>query len=488
MQFKIGSETVEIQFDDPKDFDAVATALIANGVVDKALSEHAASFYFRAWERDGDIDQKTLDKVLGIALDDGVEAAEQYMIENNFDVNPSDYYRHCEGREKTEKFLKAFFEAFEEANGIEEGYPDSEDFRNAVLEEVGPVVEDKMCDTDKSKPSDFFGSRDEVKVAFIQGYGTRGYLDDIYSSHASNTCQSDTVKPDRDLMLQFKLLNISPVEFVEWYKEKRGHDLSNPELGEGVSDYERAQYLENAQAWRFVCAVYKGEDVSEMEIPDWLEYGSRAAQTADVVRSCRDLDRPSAVSIETLEQILDNSSYGGVGTWYGRVSAREVMEGGFEKSFVATGGQIGIHDFINGSGYVSSVENDVLIDLRDGKLVQEDRFSYGPESVYGFTRKATDTDTKPTTPPSCVRYNEDQWRTVESGENGLHIRIDRVGGAAERGHVFHLSSVNAQNVQEGPMSDYELCGTLEEVKVFAADALKEFTAEHTATALPAPGM
>ncbi|MCV9963673.1 hypothetical protein OIU34_17370 [Pararhizobium sp. BT-229] len=469
MQFTIGKSTVNMEFPDSKDNNAVASAFLANPDVAAAVKEHAASFYFQAWDRDGDLDQSTINTVIGIALDKGTDAAADYMIENDFDVNPSDYFRACDGEKSTTKLIENFLSTFASENGIEEDSEDWNAFCEAVLERVTEKVEEQLSDTDKSSPADFFKRGDQVRISFIQGYETRGYIEDIFSAHADNTCQTDTVKPDRNLMLQFKLLNISPVEFVEYYKEKRGHDLANPTFGEGVSDYHRRQFLENAQAWRFACDVYNGVDVSESEIPDWLDYGSRAQEMAEVIRSCRDLDRPSAVSLETLETILDNATYGGVGTWYGRVSAKEIMQGQFENSFVATGGQIGVHDFINGSGYLTDVENDVLIDLRDGKLIGDARFRNNPESVYGFTRRALDGDTKGATLTDWVRHKDGGWRSCEKSEDGLYAEISLVGDVNGERKNFSIVYKNGDNQSQGDTFDFS--GTLDAAKAYTRQLL-----------------
>lgn len=474
MQFTIGKSTVTMEFPDSKDHSAVATAFLANPDVDAALKEHAASFYFSAWDRDGDVDQSTINTVIGIALDRGADAAADYMIENNFDTNPSEYFRACDGVQSTTKFIENFLSTFASENDIEEDTEEWDSFRETVIEQVTETVEEQMSETDKSIPADFFKRGDEARVSFIQGYGTRGYIDDIVSGYADNTCQSDTVNPDRNLMLQFKLLNISPVEFVEYYKEKRGHDLANPTFGEGVSDYRRRQFLENAQAWRFACDVYNGVDVSEAEIPDWLDYGTRAREMAEVIRSGRDLDRPSAVSLDTLETILDNATYGGVGTWYGRVSAKEIMQGQFENSFVATGGQIGVHDFINGSGYVTTVEADVLIDLRDGKLVSDSSYRYNPESVYGFTRRALDGDTKGVTLTDWVRYKEGGWRSCEKSEDGLYAEISLVADVDGERKNFSISYKDGDNHTRGDA--FTFIGTLAAAKDYAKSFLVYTTA------------
>lgn len=477
MQFTIGKSTVTMEFSNSKDYAAVASAFLADPTVAAALKDHAASFYFRSWDRDGDVDQQTIDKVVGIALDQGVPAAVDYMIENDFDINPSEYFRACEGRKTTTSFISGFINAFAEENGIEEDSAEWESFVETVLEWVVETIEEHMSEEDKSTPADFFKRGDEARVSFIQGYEKRGYIDDIFSAHADNTCQSDTVKPDRNLMLQFKLFNISPVEFVDYYKERRGYDLANPTFGDGVSDYHRRQFLENAQAWSFACAVYNGSDVSEIEIPDWLDYGTRAEEMAEVIRSCRDLDRPSAFSLETLETILDNATYGGVGTWYGRVNAKEIMQGQFENSFVATGGQIGVHDFINGSGYLTDVENDVLIDLRDGKLISDARFRNNPESVYGFTRRALDGETKGTKPSDWVRFGEGLWRSIAPTQDGVYAEIKLERTLDDERQLFAISSKDASNQE---LDRYEFSGTIESAQAYGI----EFLANHAPSDAP----
>ncbi|MBY3151066.1 hypothetical protein HFO56_01405 [Rhizobium laguerreae] len=478
MQFTIGASTVTIDFPD-KNFDAVARAFLADEHVKAAVKDHAASFHFRSWDRDGDVDQSTIDKIVGIALDESVERAVDYMIENDFDIDPSDYFHACEGVESTTKLISGFLAAFVADAAFEEGSAEEESFRETVLQHVIETVEEQMTETDRSTPSDFFKRGDEARIAFVQGYGSQGYLDDIHSEHVDVVCNSETLKPDRNLMLQFKLLNISPVAFVEYYKAERGQDLANPAFGDGVSEHHRRQLIENAQAWRFACDVFNGVDVSEAEIPDWLSYGDRAKKMADVVRSCRDLDRPSAVSLGSLEEILDNATYGGVGTWYGRVSAREIMQGQFDNGFVATGGVIGVYDFGNGSGHLLSLENPVLIDLRDGKLVGDARFSYNPERVYGFTRRALDTETLGTKLSDWVQYKAGIWRSATSSENGHYAEISFVqhGGSDER-KLYSITVKNREN-QESAIEPLQFYGKLDDAK---ATAVADFLAN---VALPA---
>jgi hypothetical protein len=489
MKFTIGKSDVTIDFPSTKDFDGVASAFLANEHVAAAIKEYAASFYFRAWERDGDVDQSTINKVIGIALDEGVEKAVDFMIENDFDLNPSSYFYACDGEKNTRKLISGFLDAFVADAGIEEGSDADIIFRETVLQSVIETVEERMSETDKSSPADFFKRRDFARISFIQGYLSRGYIEDIASSHSDNTCQTDTVIPNRNLMLQFKMFNVSPVEFVDYYKAKRGHDLANPTFGDGVSDYHRRQFLENAQAWRYACDVFNGVDVTESEIPDWLSEGTRAQDMADVVRSCRDIDRPSPVSIETMEYILDNATYGGVGTWYGRVSAKEIMQGQFEKGFIATGGHIGIHDFVNGSGYMTPLEEPVFIDLRDGKLVGDARFRDNPESSYGFVQSTLDTETHGTKLSDWVQYEDGRWRSTAHSDNGHYaeITLDQSGenGETDERKVYWLRVKNADN-QEGTVEPHQFYGTFDQAKVVVLESLANVPVNNQTAAHSSP--
>jgi hypothetical protein len=478
MQFTIGKSTVSFDIKEGQDYEEVAQALLSDETVKAELKEHAASFYFRAWDRDGGLDQSTVNTVIGKALDEGVDAAVNYMLENDFDQEALLYYHHSNGKESTSTFLNGFLTGYAAAADLDDD--EIEAFEEAVLDAVGEWVAEEMAEADKSQPHEIFASHDKVRVAFIQGYGTAGYMDDIHTSHADVTCQSDTVKPDRNLMLQFKLLNVSPVEFVEYYKAKTGYDLCNPEFGDEVSEYRRGQYTENAQAWRFACAVYRGEDVSELEIPDWLSHGNRSQDMADVIRSCRDLDRPSAVSLETMETILDNATYGGVATWYGRVSAKEIMQGQFENSFVARGGLIGVHDFINGSGYIDTAQNPVLIDMRDGKLVGDASYRYNPEEVYGFVQRSLDAETVGCQVGDWVRFSENSWRCAANDE-GIHAEIVRTGE-----FTFSISTKDRMNGAAGQLDNNVVAGTLEDAMEEASSHLADQSP--TVASTPAPRM
>jgi hypothetical protein len=478
MQFTIGKSTVSFDIKEGQDYAAIAQTLLSDETVKAALKEHAASFYFRSWDSDDRIEQATIDKVVAKALEEGVDAAIDYMIENHFDREPSLYYHNCDGKESTRKVLSSFLTEY--ASTAEMDDDDVEEFEEAILEAAAEHVVEEMAEADKSQPHEIFSKNETARVAFVQGYGTVGYIDDIHTSHADTTCQSDTVMPDRNLMLQFKLMNVSPVEFVEYYKAKHGQDLREPEFGDGVSAYRRGQFIENAQAWRFACDVYEGRDVSANQIPDWLSYGNRSLEMADVIRGCRDLDRPSAVSLETLETILDNASYGGVATWYGRLNAREILQGCFENSFVAEGGQIGVHDFVNGSGYLGSVERPVLIDMRDGKLVGDDRFRYNPESVYGFVQRALDTDTVGVKVSDWVRFAENSWRCA-ANEEGVYAEIVRTGE-----FTFSVTTKDRVNGAAGGLDGALVAGTLDDAKEEAASHLADNAPVSHAS--PAPRM
>lgn len=483
MKFTIGKSVVNIDFADNDGADDIARKFVSNADVAAALAQHASTFHFRAWDNEGSLDQSSIDKVAGIALEKGVDAAVDYMVENNYDVNPSDHYRNLNGDGSTTKFVSDFLASMSDARGWEEGSDEYDELADRVVEVAGEYVEQRFADTDNSQPSDVFAARDTTIATFVQGYGSKGLMPDIETRHVDSICHSSTVIPDRNLMLQFKLFNLSPVEFVEYFKNTRGEDLRKPEFGDDVSDYYRNQLRENAKGWKIVCAACSGDDLSELDIPEWLEPSDRDALAASA-RSCRDLDRAQVASTELAIELLDNATYGGVGFWTGSLNAREIMQGGFEKSFSATGGILGIHDFEGGGGHSVLAPEGVLIDLTEGRLFTETSYRNTPHRASDFTRNQLRCQTKSAEVSEWVRFKSDGWRSTAETSDGVYAEINRIAGDDVTLAEYEVSYKNAENhvVSES----FRHAGPIGGVKELARSFLKfePATADHATSVKP----
>jgi hypothetical protein len=466
MQFDLSGQTIDIAFTDINDPELVADELLAHPGVQAEIDEMAGEFYFSAWQADRNLEDETINAVMQVLFKSGRDAAIEFM-EDNLASKPSDAFYYQGGREIVRAAFDDLFDNMLVETEVDEEA--LEEIKDHVLRSVREAIEAKLEEKDGSTPEDFFSNHDKVRVSFIQGYGKYGYIDDIDTCSDSTIVSADTVKPNIPLMLQLKLFNVSPVEFVQYMKTEYDLDLINPAFDDSVSRYERQKMTEVAQGWRYVCAAFKGEDLTEVEQPPFIDGPTRLKQLADLARQTKDVSRPSSLSLKRIASVLNNATYGGVATWYGYLNAGQLLNGLADEPFYVQGGQIGVHNFVGGSGHIVDAEGPTLIDAKAGKLFTDKDWKANPDKVYGFVGSAMRAEVLHLDAQrDVVQFSSDIWRTF-ADDDGAYVEI--VKDKASQFERYLLTSKDWENGQYGPFEDTEFVGNLKEATEHASVAL-----------------
>jgi hypothetical protein len=218
--------------------------------------------------------------------------------------------------------------------------------RDALIERMG--------DLDESTPLDTLHDNDDVEVCVIPGYRC---IDDQFMSHTDVVFSSTTVIPDENFAALLKFVNWSGSEYAALVKEKCGVDLTaepDPEDFDREYRYNSAKQLANQ--WRGLVATVDS-----------------------------DPERDKLVGGDSLIELMDNASYGGVPAFVCRIPAKAALEHDWSHAMKLTGrGWIAIHDPINGSGHSVNIESKGGVTVtRPADFYVSAIRGYSIESIYG---------------------------------------------------------------------------------------------------------
>lgn len=467
MKFTIGGQEGEIEIADVSDFDGSAAALLAHPGLVSAVTEFASTAGFRAWEADEGLDAGTVEKIAGICVTKGTDAAVEYMLDNGLARSPDEYWPAL-GRDGQERLFDVVGSAVAEYARI--ATPEAaRGFTEALHSGLLELAEEKMAELDRSRPHDIFMRGDTVQLAYIPALGQNGVAGPVQTSYADHMSSSVSVSPDAALMRLFRLLNVSPVEFLQHIRITRGEDLMAPEFNDDASSSHRARYEELAAKWRFVSAVFSGDAVDATKTGIYVLDDPRArAEFAEAVRATRDLRREPAVTMAQLEDVLDNATDGGAPAYIFAANAREVIDGSYEGSFISSGGKVGLLDFLNGSGYFVDLGEDTLIDMAAGKLIVNGTFGHGWKNVFDFTHRELEAETKGARPDRFVEFSEKTYRSIAPRTDGGYIVVH--AGATTQSEAV-VRSYTGDGAEGGPFAGGQTFDGLMEAATAANFAL-----------------
>jgi len=466
MKIKLGIGEAEVDVSERDTEEDVAAKIAALAPVVAIAKEVGASAYFRAFETFDGMSDSTAREIAARWLEsrDGEGGIGDLFIENDWCQDGDAYFREGGPKDELVSRLEAAVEAVTDA--FED--LDADEIMEALVEALREDCVQAMYDNDASTPADAIPRHVTVELPFIPDYGDRG-IEDLFTSHTDTVSGSETVIPDAALMRALKFFNVSPREFVE-EAARRGIDLVSGEVGEGTSDYRRRQAEENALRWCAVLDVEAGStgNISRLplrsqgEIADWNE-------TVELARTAKDHDRPASLSMDSLFTVLDNATYGGVPCYVMRVPLKDLVAGKFDTPFLATGGFVGLHDFINGSGYIEAPDGPVLIDPSNGGFrVRESKDEV--DDVYGIVHRYYEARVAPVEVSPWQRIREDMWlRREGDGREAVVTRASAGDGTEE----FWIATADGEGEAAGPRAVAEAYLSLEEAKAEGDRALAE---------------
>lgn len=155
----------------------------------------------------------------------------------------------------------------------------------------------------------------------------------------------------------------------------------------------------SSEEWKLFMFL-RGVDLSGTEV------GGEAWDDFDFDRP--EPDKPNRVSISHVAEIIDNTNGYGTPNLAIRMNLKDLFSLAPGEIVSVTGGQYGLHDYINGSGHIEDVLSEPLQIRFDPKEWRPDgSIGYGVDDVYGLTGSATDgVVTFPGAAPSAERYGK----------------------------------------------------------------------------------
>jgi len=469
--------TVDIEVAEDISFKGLVDALASMPAVQNIARDLGGKSYYEAFEQYSyrDMDDSTALTLAHTYLRGGVEGFEEAAYSDDWESSPESYYFHNEKRD----FIKALGEITGEV--IEqlpqfEGLED--ELAEALAEDLKDVYIEAMADADTSKPTDMIPSHADVEVAFVPDYDKVGGIDDLHTHHRDVCSEALTVRPDANFLRFLKLINMAPSEYVAAVKDTYEVDLTVPAFSENDSDYRREDKEQWALRWAAVLDVENGTSENISKLPLRGKYEIAEWNTCvDIINTIKDYDRPVAVKDKTLFDIMDNATYGGVGTLVCRLPLKDLLAGKFDKPFLATGGQIGIHNFCNGSGYLDTPDAPVLIDPSKGSFYIQSTRKNAVDDVYGMISRAYKIETEAYEASPWQRVKPDQWRRAAAEEGYVTITKGRDGDE----DVYWVASHDTDGEPAGPRSTAEVFPSLESAKeegdAIAAEPIRSAEAE-----------
>ncbi len=236
--------------------------------------------------------------------------------------------------------------------------------RDAIWARMDEVLEEELAAKDTSVPLDAIGKDDHVRLTYVPGMNGLS-PEDVMIKAVDRVCSAETVILDERLIPLFVMANVDRDAFVDFVREDKGIDLTQAGFDESWSDYRRAEEEARAASWR------------------------DATWTTDP-------DKPELVSKEDLFLILGESSYGGVPSLTISVPLKQFIERDWSLPLViepatirdsgktrTVAGQLGLHDFVWGSGYTITNSSPITIppdSLKDWCV--SEKTGHGFDKVY----------------------------------------------------------------------------------------------------------
>ena len=208
-------------------------------------------------------------------------------------------------------------------------------------------------DKDTTMPLDWFD--DDVVINFHPTIDPDDDLDDGVVTCDSLSGDAFNVVPDEAFRRTLEFLNISGQEFADHIMLLSGGNY----------------YLtSDRQDW---------EDIVS-------EHGSLDAWCPKA-----DPEKDSLVSLPNLVELIENTNGYGAFTWSINVNMKDLLSTPPGEKVSLSGGQIGFHDYANGSGHMEGYAiGSKEVELDKIAFVPDRLKSYGLEAVYGMTWSATE--------------------------------------------------------------------------------------------------
>ena len=466
---------VEIELHDEISTESLVSTLAAHPAIKEMANEVGKSSFFTSYEPSRQLyDRSELAPIVNAYLKGGVTAAEDYLHENWADS--AETYFHQNVKSDLESAMRDVAQLIAEHERFEDAENDITDALTEALEED---CIDAMVEADTSSITSLFGSHDKFEMSFGIDLDKLA-VDDLHMYYSrKNWFSVETLDPNAKFMRMFKLFNISPSAFIEYIVEAHGYDPRSIDMPDGVTadSWAGQAILEQANRWQaFSDVAYDGivSKETRSKFPDESGFDRYCNALEVEGRTVHNLDRPAAMSMEQLCVLIENASGGGVPVYTARYEMRDILSGKLDEPFIAKQGLIGIHDFVNGSGYMNDNDIEVLINPAVGGFTIR-----SINDTYDFVGSILDNEIIPATGTEWVHFAEDCWRT-EAGLDGAYAEI--WAETKDGDTTYWLSTYDKNRDSAGLYAESGAFESLDEAKSVGLNVTRKSAAELEAEA------
>ena len=200
---------------------------------------------------------------------------------------------------------------------------------------------------------------DEIEIGILPTVPTGTHPLDCVLQHWSPVFGPCYVVPDERFASTLAVLGYSTAAYIQAVRTKYGLDLTSARdtdvIGRG-------------------CYAWRGE------------YGPRWKALSNGVRT--NPRTAKMLELEQLFEIMENASYGGILSIAGYFARRDLTAARQAGPVIRVTGrkQIGIIDYVNGSGHSVTVADPVIVDIRQGQVIDAEEMGYSWDGTCGFVR------------------------------------------------------------------------------------------------------
>jgi hypothetical protein len=200
---------------------------------------------------------------------------------------------------------------------------------------------------------------DEIEIAILPTVPSGLTYEDAMLHHWSPSFEPLSVLPCRHFAAMLAFLGITKTAYIEGVRQHYGVHLRSSARSTKRGDGPWTWTGEYAQRWR------------ALTVP-------RPPRNATPI-----------LGIEALFEIMENASYGGVLAIAGFARPSLAARAGTLRGPIRISGQvqIGIIDFLWGSGHSQCLKQPLRLDLADGQVIEERQMAYSWDRSCGFVRR-----------------------------------------------------------------------------------------------------
>lgn len=344
--------------------------ILKEGFIDKEIKNIGKNSYFTKYEPTK-LDVQFKLKLANAYIEalnrqecDPIFFVENYIHQEKIFYDAHEYYFEYI-RDKFKSTIYTYLEEYFTKNKISNFQSYIEDIVTEIEEQSFEKVVEEIEANDKSTILDYV-KKEKVEVPFIFGLQNNIQSSDLIFNYVGNVFSFENVIPDSKFLIFLKTLNMSVSEYI-----KAAENEFNVNLLNFLDDNNNEEWkIELSNLWKSLWDLENNDSVENLRqlklnvgIIDTDEWNS----IVNNIKIIKNIDLPILLDQKKIFNIMNNSTYGGNTIYVCQMSLYDLFSGKFDQSVSVSGGFIGIHDFINGSGYIEILKENLILDIKCGQ-------------------------------------------------------------------------------------------------------------------------